>query len=328
MTIETMVKRCSPLLVLASVTSCALTGAQSGINALGSPRLETIQIADRNVFPESITSTRAGAVIIGSLAQPYIYRASPGEAIAQRWIDLTPFGSISYGVLADEPSRTLWTCTVISPRTGERPPPLTERHSTLRAYDLETGSAKGAWPLPGQSNACNDIAIGPEGIPYVSDLGNGRILRLRGNGSFELFYSGPQLNRVDGLAFLGKDLYATNLESGQIFRLTPGRHGPVISQPLQISVALNRPDGLRSYGGRLYLADNGLGKVFSLTVKGTRATAENLRDGLERPTGVTRSTGKLWMVESKTDHWDDGADPNPFTVRSVPLPPSSHRRAR
>jgi hypothetical protein len=173
-----------------------------------------ITIVDENVFPESVTATEDGTVIVGSLIQPFIYRAKKGATIASRWIDLTGVNSVSYGVLADVKTQTLWTCTVVNPVPFRRLPSPSARRSTLRAFDLDSGAPKGAWPLPGEANSCNDVTVGPDGTAYVSDIGNGRIVQLKaGAVAMEIWYSGPETGTVDGIAFIGPKLYFNHLRT-------------------------------------------------------------------------------------------------------------------
>src|SRR5271170_7118820 len=71
-----------------------------------------IIIDDTRVFPESLTSTADGTVIIGSLDHGTIYRAAPGAAKATPWITPGSDGLTRVlGVLAHDASNTLWVCT-------------------------------------------------------------------------------------------------------------------------------------------------------------------------------------------------------------------------
>lgn len=109
---------------------------------------DAILFADRDVFPESMTRSRSGWLIAGSLSQPFIYRARANSHYAERWIDLRPLGSTSYGVLADDARGVLWVCTLYSPNIGGRPPAIAGRRTALRSFDLRTGVLKRSWDLP------------------------------------------------------------------------------------------------------------------------------------------------------------------------------------
>jgi len=51
-----------------------------------------ISIPSKNLFPESITSTADGAIIIGSFGTSTIWRIPPGENNAAQWIDASAAG--------------------------------------------------------------------------------------------------------------------------------------------------------------------------------------------------------------------------------------------
>ena len=109
---------------------CHITSIAAGLLALlgisPAPAAPTeVTINDTNVFPESITSTPDGTVIIGSLVKPVIYKAAPGAATADPWIHFTgeQAGSTLW-VLADAPSKTLWACVIEHPADTPRPPPI------------------------------------------------------------------------------------------------------------------------------------------------------------------------------------------------------------
>ena len=79
-----------------------------------------ITFADGRIFPESLTSTKNGAVYFGSLGQDSVYRAEPKSSRATTWIQPKANGlQTVLGVFADEPAGTLWVCTST---TGGRGP--------------------------------------------------------------------------------------------------------------------------------------------------------------------------------------------------------------
>src|SRR5262249_44354643 len=69
-----------------------------------------ISIPSKNLFPESITSTSDGAIIVGSFGTSSIWRVPPGENIAAKWIDASNNKGPLLGVLADEKSGRLLVC--------------------------------------------------------------------------------------------------------------------------------------------------------------------------------------------------------------------------
>ncbi len=120
-----------------AVAALVAAGAQAA-----TPPAEII-IPGERLFTESLTSTSDGTVIIGSVGGRTIFRAKPGEAKAEAWIQPGTDGLAGvFGVLADEKSNTLYACsgTFGPPGAAGAPPPPP---SALHAFDLETGAPKG-----------------------------------------------------------------------------------------------------------------------------------------------------------------------------------------
>src|SRR4051812_46377527 len=87
--------------ILALTLTCALHAADR----------DTITFADARIFPESLTSTKDGAVYFGSLGQDSVYRAAPNASEATVWIKPKTSGlQTVLGVLADERAGVLWVC--------------------------------------------------------------------------------------------------------------------------------------------------------------------------------------------------------------------------
>ena len=96
-----------------------------------------ITFADGRIFPESLTSTRNGAVYFGSLGQDSVYRAAPTSSKAVAWIKPKANGlQTVLGVFADEPAGTLWVCTSA---TGGRGAPVVGE-TALKAFNLKDAS--------------------------------------------------------------------------------------------------------------------------------------------------------------------------------------------
>ena len=124
-----------------------------------------IIIDDTRVFPESLTSTADGTVIIGSMEHGTIYHVAPGAAKATAWIAATPNGLRRVlGVFVNEAANTLWVCT--------NDPDPNGKDADLKAFDLKTAAPKGSYPFPG-GGLCNDIAVARDGTTYVTDTRGG-----------------------------------------------------------------------------------------------------------------------------------------------------------
>jgi hypothetical protein len=99
-----------------------------------------IIIDDTRVFPESLTSTADGTVIIGSMEHGTIYHAAPGAAKATPWIAAAPNGLRRVlGVFVNEAANTLWVCT--------NDPDPNGKDAELKAFDLTHRSATKATNL-------------------------------------------------------------------------------------------------------------------------------------------------------------------------------------
>ncbi len=286
-----------------------------------------IIIDDKDVFPESLTATRAGDLIIGSSAKGAIYRARAGASTAKLWIDPSASNIAALlGVFADDRSHTLYACSVARGAAPDKADGL----SALRTFDLETGAAKAAYPLPGGAKAlCNDIAVAANGTAYVSETLGGRILRLKAGASgLEVWLADPALAGVDGIAMGGDGaVYVNTVSTGRMFRVAVSPNGAAGAlTELQPSVKLGGPDGLRSIGGLRFLqAENREGRVSVVTVSGDKATVAALKTGEPWVTSAVLTKSGVWAINAKFGYQRDPAlkdqDPNPFTVERLgPLP--------
>lgn len=210
-----------------------------------------IGIPGQGIFPESLTSTRDGSVIIGSIGTHQIFKAKPGAARAQAWIAPGTDGLQSVlGVFADEASGTLYACSDPVKPSG---PPSPEPGS-LYTFDLATGAPKGHYPFPTAGALCNDIAVGPDGTAYATDTTNMEVVRLRkGATALEVWAGpagfGPRDGQLDGIAVLGHRVLAATLGSSRLFCVpiqADGSAGPIVE--VKLDRPLEWPDGMRSFG--------------------------------------------------------------------------------
>jgi hypothetical protein len=280
-----------------------------------------VTVNDNDVFPESITRAQDGTLIFGSLGKPILYRAAPGSSTADPWIHLDGEKTVSLGVLADTASNTLYAC-VVDQVSDAAPPAQPQRRSSLRLFDLRTGAAKGRYPLAGDNNTCNDISIGPDGKAYITDTPNGRVLRLTG-GELEVVVDDKvRLAGIDGLTFLGRDLYVNTVMTGHIYRVplgTDGKAGALVD--MQLSRPLAGPDGMRAQGNVIYVAENQGGRVSALRISADRAEVTVLKTGYQTPTGVAPAGDILWVSEAKFNYQRDPklGNPNPFKAFALAL---------
>jgi sugar lactone lactonase YvrE len=301
----------------------------SAFCALAAPSEVTVD--DTNVFPESITSTADGSVIFGSSTKPIIYRSDPGAATAEPWIHVTGDGAGTNGVLVNAASHTLWACVHEPVPNAARIPgqagqaPRIPQRSYLRGFDLTTGAVKSNYPLVGDTNGCNDIAVGLDHSVYVTDAPNARLERLApGGAALQVWYEDKQnLDGLDGVDVMDGKIYANNIRTGKIYRIPVGADGKAApAVEIQLSRPLTGPDGMRSAGGRMYVADNRANQVDMLVFNGDSATVTLLKSGYQTPTAVSPTGDTLWVGEAKFNYRRDPSlgDPNPFKAYALPIP--------
>ena len=285
-----------------------------------------ITLPGTRVFPESITSTADGTLIVGSLEHGSVMRIAPGQTTVKEWIEPGTNGLNNVlGVFADEKGKILWVCS-------NKLDPPGDGGAALKTFDLKTGAPGSSYPLPGDpaKALCNDIAVGADGAAYVSDTRQNRVLMLkRGAKSLEIAAEDPLLAGADGLAFGDKTtLYVNSVTAGKLFRLTLGADGKSTGiVELKLPRMLTRPDGMRAIGKqRLLLAENS-GTMSVVTFAGPdlqNVMLQTLIEGLPATPGVTATKGMAWVVEGKLNYLQDPAlkdkDPGTFKLHAVPLP--------
>ena len=282
-----------------------------------------ITLPATRIFPESITSTADGTLIVGSLGHGNVLRIAPGKTTAEEWIKPGAGGLNGVlGVFADEKGKTLWVCSNNLENKGEA--------TAVMAFDLKSGAPKGTYRLPGEGPLCNDIAVGPDGTAYVADTRLNSVLMLKpGAKALEVAAKDPLLAGADGLAFGDKTtLYVNSVSAGKLLRVDLGPDGKSKKvTELKLSRPLDRPDGMRAIGThRLLLAENS-GKMDIVTFEGPdrqNAVITTIREGLESTPGVTATRGMAWLIEGKLNYRNDAAfkdkDPGTFKMVAVPLP--------
>jgi hypothetical protein len=256
-----------------------------------------ILIADEKSQPESLTVAPGGVLIVGSASTPFVYKVRSGSTKAEKFVDASAEGSgtFFFGMLADASTNTLWTCQ-LTPVPGATP---VRRHTALRSFDLESGTPKIRWNLPGDNSTCNDFAIGPDKALYISDTANSKIYKLAaGASSAELFIEDRALYGIDGITFLNGTLYVNNVFSNNLYRIPMDAAGKA-GQPVDIWMdqAIKGPDGMRAANGKLLVAENGSGKISVITVNGDKASVTVIKEGLKTPTAVEPAGDTIWIAE-------------------------------
>lgn len=307
------------LWIAAALATTVLTGAAHAA-------VTEVTIDDHGaVFPESMTSTKGGDLIIGSSGKGSVYRAKAGSAKATVWLDAAKTGIHSVlGVFSDDASNTLYVCSV-SPQ-GKPPEP---EQSNLHAFDLKTGALKKTYPMPGGAGAvCNDVAVDKKGNAFISETVGGRVLELKkGAAAITDWAKDDRFKGVDGIAFIGGDakVVINTVTSGRMFTIVhkaDGTAGEIVE--LTPSVKLGAPDGMRGIGGNKVLqAESRATRVSEVTIDGDKANVRVIKGDATNATGMTLVGKMVWINDSKFSYRTDPAlkdkSPEPFTTVAVPL---------
>ena len=282
--------------------ACALYAADPAI----------ISIPSKNLFPESITSTADGAIIIGSFGTSTIWRIPAGENNAAKWIDASNTKGALLGVLADEKSGRLLVC-----------------QAGVKIFDLKTGAEKEALTIPTANPFCNDLAVRDDGSIYVTDTIGAKIFVFaKGATTAVEVASDPLLAGADGLAFLSDPdkLYVNTVTTSKLLRLDLDKSGKATKiTELKLSRPLEGPDGMRPIDGKRLIIAEGLGRTALGVPNGDSVEITTIKEGgMEGGTpAVTVTKGMGWTMEGKLrqrDAKNPDADKGPFRLFPVPLP--------
>jgi sugar lactone lactonase YvrE len=282
-----------------------------------------ITLPGSRLYTESITSTKDGTLILGSLGKGNVSRIAPGSTTPVEFIKPGTNGlNEVFGVYADEKYKNLWVC---SDKDGGAPGEL----AVVKSFDLKTGAPRGSYPLPGGKAFCNDIAVADDGTAYISDTGQAAIFMLkRGASALETASKDPLLEGIDGLAFGEKNiLYVNSVTVNKVVRVDLGPDGKSKSvTELKLSKPIGGPDGMRTIGkNRFLMAENaGNMDIVTISADGKEAEINTIKSGLESTPAVTAARGLAWVAEGKLNYRDDPAlkdkNPDPFKLYGVPLP--------
>jgi sugar lactone lactonase YvrE len=287
-----------------------------------------IHIPGERIYPESITASADGRLIIGSIGQQGIYVVDAGADTARRWIEADGPSDLGVlGVFADDRSNTLWACWAEIPALkGEKKP------SALAAYDLKSGKQKARYTLPTAGALCNDIATTPNGSVYVTDSNNmeidwmarggGALTRWAGDGVF-----GAKGGLLDGISILGNELYVNTLVSGKLFDV-PLRPDGRAGEPHEVTLdrSIQQPDGMRSFGKHsvLLVESGGTGRLSLLSLKGSSGQVTTLKEGFpDGPVSVAVVGRTGYVLEGQLKALfatgPNPPPPAPFRASAVPV---------
>ena len=161
---------------------------------------------------------------------------------------------------------------------------------------------------PGKFFGPRDVAIGPDGLLYVSDTGNKRIQVFDANGGFVRAFGGAgaepgRFNEPVGLAFDGATLLVADAWNGRIQRLDIDGNplGAIPVQGWENRGVSNKPY-ITARDGRLYATLPERSEVVAIAPDGSTTPLPRPHDGNGRlglPTGVdVGPDGTVWVAES------------------------------
>jgi hypothetical protein len=296
-------------------------------------KVESIPVPGKGAFPESITSTSDGALLVGRLGDGGIVRVNPRTAESSVFIQPGASGSRSIlGVFADEASGTLWACSNDLSALGGSAAG-SDTWSALKSFDLHTGEAKHSVSLPGSHAYCNDMSVDGKGSVYVTDSANPTILKLSaGATTFDVFaqdsaFSAPQSGGagLDGIAF-GSDgnLYVTTYTAGELFRVEVNDGKARRVTKLTGNRHLQFPDALRALGDNSFLLIEGSGRLDRVVITGDAFAVTAIHGGFVTPTSVAQIGTTAWVSEGQLAFFFDPSKRNsspclPFRIYPVPL---------
>jgi sugar lactone lactonase YvrE len=276
-----------------------------------------VTVTDTRVFPESISVTSDGTLLIAGSEKGIIYKASPGATTAQAWIsrEQAGFEGFLLGIYADEPHGVFYVCAdVVGP----------PRQAAFKSFDLKTGALKATYRFP-DGGLCNDFITAADGTVYATDTELGRIIRLKpGATAPDVWANDPELAGIDGIAFAGGKLYFNNVRKNLLQRIdinADGSSGKITT--LQLSGELSGPDGMRvGPGNVLLITENKTGNLTQAKIEGDKAALSVIKGGFGQLTAIGVVGNIAWVAESKFALRNDpnNKDPGPWVITPVTLP--------
>lgn len=294
---------------LAGLAPLLLAACSSGADA---PAL--VELPGADFYPESVTATATGQLLVGSFGTGAIAAVAPAAPFIAASADVPR----ALGVLAD--GDDLWLCADDTAATNARPP-------QLRRYDVATGALRASYGFPAPA-FCNDIAVVGDTVFVTDSLG--AVYQLAGDALVAwtrdplIAPAAPGGFGANGIAWDGgRNVYVTGFDQNRIVRFAiqaDGSAGP--GALVDVSPALAGPDALRALdASTLLVVEQAGGKLTQISLADGRATP--LATGLAAPTSVAVHDGVAWVAEGQLGHilgTADGPPTLPFALRRVELP--------
>lgn len=175
----------------------------------------------------------------------------------------------------------------------------------LVEIDVAAGKVLNKFPAK-DAKFLNDVAAGPDGSVYVSDMATNTIWRLQ-NGTFGIFLQDEKLENPNGLLVEGNTLLvaAWGVMTDGFATKVPGHLKKVSLTDKSISPfgdgsPMGNLDGLEPFGDGAYLASDWMaGKVMRIGRKGKSRVLLDLGQGAA-DLGYDQKTGTAFIPQMKT----------------------------
>lgn len=290
----------------------------------------SIPLPDLAFAPEGISNDTSGNLYVGSLTQGRIVKITPQTGEVTEFAAAGANGLVTVVGLHVAGNQT-FACSSdpgISALTGTAAPALV-------AFDIQTGQAKGRYPLPEGGVFCNDIAELPDGTILATDSFVPRIYALA-PGADELTvwlddsrFAGEGFN-LNGIAYDDGAVFVARYNTGTLHQIDvnpDGQAGTVTD--LNLSEDLQGADGLTALGdGRFLIVEGGglsagaRGALWGVTVTDEDAVLQAITPNLNVPTTATVVGSTAFVVEGQLDHLFDpeAGLADPYRILAIELP--------
>ena len=289
---------------------------------------DRLYLPDSIPYPNGITVTSDGSVIVGSVTTGAVAKVNPQNSETQLLVAPQTAIIASTSLRADEAREVLWAC---SPDVFPTNNTSSRKPSTLVKLDLNDGTVIKTVKLP-QNGFCNDLAIDDRGGVLVTDSLNPQILYLPPNNSkFEVWAQDERFGVTEGFGLAGiaiatdGTVYVGMFANGQLYRIRDRK-----VEKLKLARNLNNPDGIAiAPDGSLIVCEGNYqsrnGRLLRINLSDSDSSnIEVLAEGLDSPVNLSLDNKTAWVTEGRLRGLLSPElnlpQPDSFWVRRISLP--------
>lgn len=268
------------------------------------------RLTDKTLVPEGVAfDVNTGAYLVSSQFQRKVVRRTGDGAV----VDLVKSGQdgvwMIFGLVADPVRRLLWAASTAEESMQGATADDAGR-TALFAFDLDSGALKRKFvPPPGIDTTFDDVALGPEGVVFVSDSASGVIYAAsRDARRLEPLVTPGQLGSPQGIAVSadGRRLFVSDYGRG-LFSIDT-QAGIAVRMRFPAGAVLLGIDGLQRAGQCLIAVQNGIQphKVLrlrlsddGLAVTSVETLDQNVAEMDEPTLGVVSTEGFVYVANSQ-----------------------------